>query len=669
MYESFFGLKEKPFSLLPDPAYLYLSKQHDMAMTLLEYSLENQAGFCVITGKAGMGKTTLMRRLLNRIGDDVVVGLITNTQHSFGELLHWVLHAFSLENSAKTRAELHQVFIDYLLRQYANNRRTMLIIDEAQNMSSDTLEELRMLSNVNSEKDLLLQIILVGQPPLRDLLSRPELEQFAQRIAVDYHLNALGRDETQGYIRHRVQVAGGEPGLFTDDACAAVFEYSRGIPRLINLLCDFSLVYAYAGEVAVVTGELVEQVIREREKNGALPIFAHERKNPAQQTPAAITADDAEAHVSRQEMHSGTTAEVRGDVARDGYRKAPPVSDVPTEHAAHTVMNPAVTEVPVMAATHRPDDAAVDEGVSVQVNMAPDVAEQRTQELPAPSRTKDGDSFGSVAAGETDLRAARVAVALRHGAKSERMHSVEMEQTQPAPSAPDAPPGQAATDKQAETVHAPQAAPAKTDDAEPADAVPPKPDATTSEGTIEPRHDVRAHAPVRRYVAAAAVIVLSSGAALAWHFFDRPLRQTAATSSVALQSPLGQATAAPAAGVMKDTAPVSESGTPADSPAKPSVMHQATVEPAIAVTAPVKEKNKPLAEQARVTGTITQARDGEREALREAVAAYQQSMAAEQVPAPAPESDRSNPPAQDAAKAQPDTHAAAPDKSGPLYPP
>jgi general secretion pathway protein A len=296
MYKSFYGLKEKPFSLLPDPAYLYLSKQHEMAMTLLEYSLENQAGFCVISGKAGTGKTTLLRRLLNQIGNDVSIGLISNTHHSFGELLRWILLAFSLEDTGKTRAQLHQIFADYLIGQYAKKRRTMLIIDEAQNMSPDALEELRLLSNINSEKDLLLQVILVGQSPLREILRRPELEQFAQRIAVDYHLESLTLEETRGYIRHRIMVAGGEHELFSEDACDAVFEHCGGIPRLINLLCDFALVYAYASQAAVVTGELVGQVVREREKYAALPVFAVTKEDcvkqnlPAKETRPLTTA-------------------------------------------------------------------------------------------------------------------------------------------------------------------------------------------------------------------------------------------------------------------------------------------------------------------------------------------------------------------------------------------
>jgi general secretion pathway protein A len=290
MYESFYGLKEKPFSLLPDPAYLYLSRQHGMAMSLLEYGLENHTGFCVVTGKAGTGKTTLLRQLLNRAGDDVTVGLITNTHHAFGELLRWILHAFSLPDNGKNQPERHQIFTDYLIRQYAKNKRTLLIIDEAQNLSPDALEELRMLSNINSGKDMLLQVILAGQPPLREILRRPELKQFAQRIAVDYHLDTLDREQTQCYIRHRIVIAGGEMELFTVDACEAVFEYSGGIPRLINTLCDFSLVYAYADHAAVVTGELVEQIIHEREAHGALPIFGRAAKSSERQGPAATSA-------------------------------------------------------------------------------------------------------------------------------------------------------------------------------------------------------------------------------------------------------------------------------------------------------------------------------------------------------------------------------------------
>ena len=271
MYENFYRLREKPFSLLPDPSFLYPSPKHRMALVLLEYSLMNQAGFSVITGEIGTGKTTLIRQLLNQIDRDVTVGLISNTHRSFGELLQWILMAFNLEYAGKDKVGLYQTFIDFLIKEYARNRRTVLIIDEAQNMAPETLEELRMLSNVNVDKNQVLQVFLIGQAGLRDLLRRPDLEQFAQRISVDYHLEPLNEQETHDYIRHRLTVAGGDPGLFDEAACQAVFRNCRGVPRLINLLCDTSLVFGYAEQVKRITADLVEDVAREKRKGGLFP--------------------------------------------------------------------------------------------------------------------------------------------------------------------------------------------------------------------------------------------------------------------------------------------------------------------------------------------------------------------------------------------------------------
>jgi general secretion pathway protein A len=271
MYEVFYRLKEKPFSLLPDPSYLYLSEKHQMALTLLEYSLLNQAGFCVISGVTGAGKTTLIRHLLNQFGNDVAVGLITNTHQSFSDLLRWILMAFNLDYNSDSKPQLYQTFVNFLIEQYAKNRNTVLIVDEAQNMSVETLEELRMLSNINADKDQVLQIILVGQPGLRDKLSRADLEQFAQRIAVDYHIEPLNAEETRNYIRHRLTIAGGDPELFEDDAAQSVYRSSSGIPRLINLLCENALVYGYAESVSRISARLVEEVARERQSHGLLP--------------------------------------------------------------------------------------------------------------------------------------------------------------------------------------------------------------------------------------------------------------------------------------------------------------------------------------------------------------------------------------------------------------
>lgn len=285
MYEAFYGFKEKPFSLLPDPEFLYLSKKHDVALVLLEYSLLEQTPFSVITGDIGTGKTTLIRYLLNRLGPDVTVGLITNTQQSFGELLQWVLLAFDLDYRGKSKGDLFQALVEFLIREYAQNRRTVLVIDEAQNMAPETLEELRMLSNINSEKDQVLQVLLVGQRGLRDLLQRPELEQFAQRIGVDYHLEPLSEEETRECIRHRLTVAGGhDPDLFTPDACRAVFRLSGGIPRMVNLLCEHALVYGYAEQRSKIDSDLIMEVARDKEQGEIFPLRAKPEEAGASMT-------------------------------------------------------------------------------------------------------------------------------------------------------------------------------------------------------------------------------------------------------------------------------------------------------------------------------------------------------------------------------------------------
>ena len=272
MYEAFYGFKEKPFSMLPDPGFLYLSKKHQAALTLLEYGLLNHVGFCVISGEAGAGKTTILRALLERIEKNVTVGMITNTHQSFGGLLDWVLSVFDLHRPNLTHVEMHQIFMEYLIEEYANGRTVLLIVDEAQNMQPDALEELRMLSNVNSAKDQLMQVVLAGQPSLKDTLRLPDLMQFAQRIAVDYHLDALSLKETCGYIQHRLVVAGAQKDVFTPAACERIHNYSGGTPRLINLLCETVLVYGFADQQEMIDVELVDEMVLERMKDSVVPI-------------------------------------------------------------------------------------------------------------------------------------------------------------------------------------------------------------------------------------------------------------------------------------------------------------------------------------------------------------------------------------------------------------
>ena len=273
MYQAFYGFRQKPFTLLPDPSFLFLNKKHRLALSMLQYGLLSEAGFTVITGEIGSGKTTLVRYVLEEIGDNLTVGSVTNTYRSFDELLQWVLLAFNLEYRGKSKVELYQALTDFMVQEYERSRRTVLIIDEAQNLEPEALEELRMLSNINTDSNQVLQLVLVGQPGLRETLQRPELHQFAQRIGVEYHLQRLDLEETWQYIRHRLTVAGGDPDLFDIKGCAAIYYYTQGTPRLINVLCDTALVCGFAEQITSISAELIGEVIRDKAMGGIFPLI------------------------------------------------------------------------------------------------------------------------------------------------------------------------------------------------------------------------------------------------------------------------------------------------------------------------------------------------------------------------------------------------------------
>jgi type II secretory pathway predicted ATPase ExeA len=271
MYERHFGFTVKPFAQTPDPAFLYASRQHAMALTMLEYGLESQAPFSLLTGSIGSGKTTLVRRLVRQLGDRVKVGLVSHTHSRFQSIHGWALSALGIVSSAKSDIAIYEALVGSLVHEYAQGRRTLLIFDEAQNLSVEVLEELRLLSNINSEKDLVLQLLLVGQPELRAKLSRPELKQFAQRVSVYFHLKSLERAETHAYIRHRLTIAGGNPSLFRPDAMDLLYTRTRGVPRLLNQLCDFALVYGFADRRTEIDADLIAQVMRDCRNGLALP--------------------------------------------------------------------------------------------------------------------------------------------------------------------------------------------------------------------------------------------------------------------------------------------------------------------------------------------------------------------------------------------------------------
>ena len=290
MYEAFYGLTEKPFSIQPDPDFMFWGRAHSMAYTMLEYGIMNKSGFTVISGEIGCGKTTLIRHLLNRLDDDITVGLISNTQDDRGELLQWVLMAFGQPYDSESKVALYDQLHKFLIEEYANDRRTILIVDEAQNLSPASLEELRMLSNINADKDLLLQLVLVGQPQLKDLLQSKELAQFVQRIASDFHLRSLSAEEVEAYIRHRILVAGCEKQIFTPEACRKVHQACRGIPRLINILCDMAMVYCFSGDVPLVTEDIVGDVVRDRSEYG---IFSFEMPEEDEEPNERLSEDKA----------------------------------------------------------------------------------------------------------------------------------------------------------------------------------------------------------------------------------------------------------------------------------------------------------------------------------------------------------------------------------------
>jgi general secretion pathway protein A len=273
MYERHFGLTVKPFAITPDPAFLFLSQEHAMAFTMLEYGLESQAAFSLLTGEIGSGKTTIVRALLRQLGSQVVVGLISNTHGRFRSIQSWALSALGKVAGDDSEIAVYEALVDSFVNEYSQGRRTLLIFDEAQNLSIEMLEELRLLSNVNSEKDLVLQILLVGQPELRDKLSRPELRQIAQRVSVDYHLKPLTRSETHSYIHHRIKMAGGNSTLFSPEAIEFMYARTNGVPRLLNHLGDFALVYAYADGRTKIDADLVSQVLRDRNSGHSLPTF------------------------------------------------------------------------------------------------------------------------------------------------------------------------------------------------------------------------------------------------------------------------------------------------------------------------------------------------------------------------------------------------------------
>jgi len=271
MYEAFYGLKENPFSIQPDPDFLYFGRRHSYAYAMMEFGIKNRAGFIVISGEIGCGKTTLVRHLLNNLAPSLSVGLVYNTHKEIVNLLEWIMQALGLPYEGKSKVALFDTFQHFLIEQYGLGRSVLLIIDEAQNLSADALESLRILSNINAEKYQLLQIMLVGQPQLKEMLIQTELIQFSQRVEFDFHVKPFAAEDVPKYIQHHLAIAGRNTPLFTPEACTRIAEISHGVPRRINILCNTALVYGYSAEAEQIDLDLVEEVLSDKIEFGALP--------------------------------------------------------------------------------------------------------------------------------------------------------------------------------------------------------------------------------------------------------------------------------------------------------------------------------------------------------------------------------------------------------------
>jgi len=260
MYENFFGLTERPFNLLPDPDFLYLSPQHKLARAYLEYGLTQKLGFVVLTGEIGTGKTTLIRSLLKAQAGKQRLGVLYQTSFDAEDLLELLLKEFEIPGHSHSRASRLSAFNDFLIKAYGRGEHVVLIVDEAHNLGAAALEELRLLSNIQADKEPLLQVILVGQPNLRDRLRQPALRQLAQRVGVHFHLQPLDEAETKEYIQFRLARAGGS-GIFTPSALDKIYESTKGVPRRINSWCDLALVAAFAEGRHEIDWEFLETVV------------------------------------------------------------------------------------------------------------------------------------------------------------------------------------------------------------------------------------------------------------------------------------------------------------------------------------------------------------------------------------------------------------------------
>ena len=265
MYLEFFKLKELPFRLTPDSDFLYMSKAHSRAKAYMDYTIWNREGFVVITGEIGCGKTTLIQKLLSELDENVVVAKVFQTQLDEVEFLQAVLVEFGLNPFNAKKVELIDMLNTFLIDNFLQLKQLVLIVDDAHNLSEKVLEEIRMLSGLETRKEKVLHVILVGQPLLSDMLDSPEMEQLVQRVRLRYHIRSLSEQDTRDYILHRLRIAGAEnpDSIFEPDTISVVFRYTGGLPRLINTLCDTALTCAFADNINTVSAETMKTAVEE----------------------------------------------------------------------------------------------------------------------------------------------------------------------------------------------------------------------------------------------------------------------------------------------------------------------------------------------------------------------------------------------------------------------
>lgn len=269
MYLNHFGLRNRPFDISPDPRFFFASPKHRIALSVLEYAFSNRSVITVLTGEVGCGKTTVLKRMLGQLDRRAIVGLIDTPHQIFGGVDDWILQAFRRVEGFSDKTELSFVELVDRLRELARDGfHSILVIDEAQNLSVSDLEAVRVLTNVQIDHHPVISVLLVGQPELRLKLADASMRQFVQRVAADYDLRPLSPEQASKYIRHRLALAGTKQQVFSSAAIGTIVEYAAGVPRVLNSLCELSLVYAFAEQTKLVTAETVAEVLREKREEG-----------------------------------------------------------------------------------------------------------------------------------------------------------------------------------------------------------------------------------------------------------------------------------------------------------------------------------------------------------------------------------------------------------------